>query len=87
MLVGKVIENELALDELLAQKFKEGYSKAENDYHKKHQDILIGQFEDGYKQALNDIKEKGIIFNGGTTYEQETKVILLTQDKFKEIFD
>lgn len=32
----------------------DGYSKAENDYHEKHQDILIKQYESGYKIGRAD---------------------------------
>lgn len=36
----------------------DGYSKAENDYHEKHQDILIKQYEGGCEQGRADERER-----------------------------
>lgn len=36
----------------------DGYSKAENDYHEKHQDILIKQYEGGCEQGRAEERER-----------------------------
>lgn len=38
-------------DAIYRQGRADGYSKAENDYHEKHQDILIKQYEGGYESG------------------------------------
>lgn len=36
----------------------EGYSKAENDYFKKNEEILQQQFDYGYNKAISNVREK-----------------------------
>lgn len=44
-------------------------------------------FDDGYDKALKKIKDASVIFDGEKIYGSKTKVILITEEKYNEIFN
>ncbi len=42
---------------------------------------------ESYNQALKKIKDASVIFDGEKIYGSKTKVILITEEKYNEIFN